>query len=198
MLRTIQYFKRIANIYLTSWPGSYQKKKIKILEDLFKISAKTIEKSGEEFWLDFGTLLGYHREKGIIPHDIDVDFAMHEKSYQKVLDMQGSIPPELKLYDTTEKHNGPKMYFSYKGFDVDIYFYEDLGDSMKSYEKSHFPNERQEIPKDLIYPLQQIELFGEKGYVPSKTEEYLEHIYGYIGRNGRRDPVTGFWSEKND
>lgn len=193
MLRTIQYLKRVANIYLTTWPGSYQKKKLKILEELYKISAQTLNTSGEEFWLDFGTLLGYHRESGIIPHDIDVDFAMHESSYNAIVNLK-AIPKNLKLYDTTSKHNGPKMYFNYKGFDVDIYFYQDLGEKLKSYEKSHFPNERQEIPKELVYPLREIELFGEKGFVPAKTEDYLKFIYGYIGRNGTRDQKTGFWS----
>lgn len=196
MLRTIQYLKRVANIYLTSWPGLYQKKKIKILEELYRISAQTLNQTGEEFWLDFGTLLGYYRDGGIIPHDIDVDFAMHEKSYEAIANLK-NLPSYLKLYDTTPKHNGPKMYFSYKGFDVDIYFYEDLGDKLKSYEKSHFPNERQEIPRDLVYPLQEMKLFGEKGYVPAKTKEYLEFIYGYIGRNGIRDSSTGFWRKKN-
>lgn len=195
MLRTIQYLKRVANIYLTTWPGSYQKKKIKILEELYKISAETLARTDEEFWLDFGTLLGYHREKGIIPHDIDVDFAMHENCYQAILELK-DIPASLKLYDTSPKHHGPKMYFSYKGFDVDVYFYQDLGNTLKSYEKSHFPNERQEIPKSLVYPLQEIELFGVKGYVPAKTREYLEFIYGYIGRNATRDSETGFWKEK--
>ena len=194
MLRTIQYLKRVANIYLTTWPGSYQKKKIQILEELYKISAETLNRTGEEFWLDFGTLLGYHREKGIIPHDIDVDFAMHEDSYQAILKLD-NLPSSLKLYDTTPKHHGPKMYFNYKGFDVDIYFYEDLGDKLKSYEKSHFPNERQEIPKNLVYPLQEVELFGVKGFIPSRTQEYLEFIYGYIGTKGTRNTQTGFWEE---
>ncbi len=195
MLRTIQYLKRVANIYLTTWPGQYQKRKIKILEELYRISVRTLIESGEEFWLDFGTLLGYHRDGGIIPHDIDVDFAMHEDAYKVISDLS-RLPAGLKLYDTTHRHNGPKMYFNYKGFDVDIYFYQDLGDRLKSYEKSHFPNERQEVPKDLVYPLERIELFDETGYVPAKTKEYLEFIYGYIGRNGTRDAKTGFWKEK--
>lgn len=193
LLRVSQYIQRFIHVYLRTWPGNYRARKLEILRELFTKGVEFMNNTREEYWLDFGTLLGYHREKGIIPHDIDVDFAMHEKSYKKVLQDQHLLPPGVYFYDSSYRHHGPKLYLSYKGFDVDIYFYEDLGDTMRSTENTKWPNERQAIQKDLIYPLQIVELFGHKVTVPHQTKAYLECIYGDLSRGAKRNLKTGFW-----
>lgn len=195
MRRILQYILRWANIYLAVLPGRYQSRKIEILQHLFREINQLLRQSGEDYWLDFGTLLGNYREKGIIPHDIDVDFGMQEKSYGKVLELKSSLPSSIKFYDTSQNHRGPKVYFSYKGFDVDIYFYEDLGENLRSYENSRYPNETTPIPKNLIFPLRKSSHLGETTFVPIHTKEYLEHIYGYIGKNAVRDLQTGYWKK---
>ena len=193
MRRILQYIQRWANIYLAVLPGSYQSRKIEILQYLFKAINELLKKTGEDYWLDFGTLLGNYREKGIIPHDIDVDFGMHERSYQKVLQIKNTLPSSIRFYDTSKSHRGPKVYFSYKGFDVDIYFYEDLGESLRSYENSRYPNETSPIPKHLIFPLQKGTHLNESTFTPAHPKAYLEHVYGYIGRDAARDTQTGYW-----
>lgn len=197
MRRIFQYIQRWANIYLAALPGRYQSRKIEILQHLFREVNGLLRKSGEEYWLDFGTLLGNYRENGIIPHDIDVDFGMHERSYEKVLNLKSVLPASIKFYDTSQNHRGPKIYFSYKGFDVDIYFYEDLGENLRSYENSRYPNETTPIPKSLIFPLQKSTHLNEPTFVPSQTKAYLEHVYGYIGKDAVRDPETGYWKKSD-
>jgi hypothetical protein len=196
MQRLLEYTKRYANIYLTTWPGNNTNRKVELLEELFRLSSKALLTSGEEFWLDFGTLLGYHRDHGIMRHEKDVDFSMHEKSFDKIWSMRGSFPGGLKLYDSSKKHYGPKLFFNHKGFDVDIYFYEDLGDSVRSYEKSKYANYRQAYPKSLMFPLVEVEFLGSTCYIPKHTKEFLERTYGYIGADAKRDPITGLWSKK--
>lgn len=199
MIRLFQYLKRIANVVLFALPGQYRQRKLQILEEMFRLSISVLKNSGEPFWLDFGTLLGYHRTGGIIPHDIDVDVAMMESSYEALKKQKSNMPKGLKFYDTSHNHLGPKIFFSYKGYDFDVFFYEDEGETVRTFVEANHPNERQHIPKNLIWPLKEDDFLGEKVTVPSDTKGYLELMYGYLGTGGSRDPETGLWHPpKND
>lgn len=154
-----------------------------------------MNQTGLDYWLDFGTLLGFYREKGLIPHDIDVDYSMPQDAYEKILSMRHMIPQGFRWYDSSYRHNGPKLYMNYKGFDIDIYFYTDLGNSVRSTEKTRYPNEQQEIPKSLIFPLKETIFLGQAVKVPNQVKKYLELIYGYIGTQGKRNKKTGFWTQ---
>lgn len=195
LLRASQYIKRFIHVYIFAVFGTHQQRKMKVLTELYQYSVDFLNTVGEEYWLDFGTLLGYHREGGIIPHDIDADFGMHEKSYKKVLANKSRLSPKVKFYDSSHRHRGPKLYFNYKGFDVDIYFYEDLGDAVRNYEDTSWPNERREMPKEIVYPLQDVNFLGKTCLIPSKSKEYLEYIYGYLGIDAKRNQQTGFWEK---
>ncbi len=193
MIRLIQYLKRVANVVLFALPSRYQKRKLEILEEMFKLSVQTLRKTKEPFWLDFGTLLGKYRTNSIIPHDIDIDIAMMKESYEKVKDLEGQMPKGLRFYDTSYKHYGPKIFFSYKGYDFDIFFYDDEGDTIRSFVEANWPNERQYLPKKLVFPLKETQFLGEKVFVPADSKGYLEKMYGYLGTGGWRDQQTGLW-----
>lgn len=198
MIRLSQYIKRIANVVLFALPGQYRKRKLQILEEMFQKAIDLLKETDEPYWLDFGTLLGYHRSGGIIPHDVDIDIAMMESSYEKVKDLKNRMPKGLKFYDTSENHEGPKIYFSYKGYDFDIFFYEDEGDTVRSFVEANWPNERQHLSKDLIFPLKSDQFLNREITVPVKTQEYLETMYGYLGTGGWRDQTTGLWHPPKD
>ncbi|WP_421763407.1 LicD family protein [Ekhidna sp.] len=193
MNRLIQYLQRIANVILFALPGQYQKRKLQILQEMYQLSVQALRKTNEPFWLDFGTLLGQYRSNSIIPHDIDVDVAMMEKSYTKVCELKKEMPKGLRFYDTSHKHFGPKVFFSYKGFDFDIFFYEDEGETIRSFVEAKWPNERQHLPKNLVFPLEEIFFLNEKVYVPKNSQAYLELMYGYLGTGGWRDQESGLW-----
>lgn len=195
LLRISQYIQRFIHVYMFAILGTHQERKIKLLTELYQYSLDFLNQIGEEYWVDFGTLLGYHRENGIIPHDIDVDFGMHERSYETVLSKKHLLSSRVKFYDSSHRHHGPKLYFNYKGFDVDVYFYEDMGDSLRSYEDTSWPNERRAIPKDLVYPLHAVNFLDRKSLIPNQPKEYLEYIYGYLGTDSRRNQETGFWEK---
>lgn len=195
LLRVSQYIQRFIHVYVYRIFGTHQEKKIEVLTELYGYSVDFLNEVGEDYWVDFGTLLGYYRENGIIPHDIDADFSMHEKSYRKVLKSKELLSKKVKFYDTTHRHRGPKLYFNYKGFDVDIYFYEDLGDAVRNYENTQWPNERREMPKELVYPLKWERFLNKKCLIPAKPKEYLEYIYGYLGTDSKRNKETGFWEK---
>ncbi|MEP4532908.1 MAG: LicD family protein [Cyclobacteriaceae bacterium] len=182
-------------MYFFALFGTHQQRKLKLLTELYQYTVDFLNEMEEEYWADYGTLLGYYREGGIIPHDIDVDFGMHEKSYQKVIENKLLLSPKVKFYDSSHRHHGPKLYINYKGFDVDIYFYEDLGETIRNYENTCWPNERRKMPKNLVYPLQWAEFLDKKCMVPAKPKDYLEYIYGYLGTDSKRNLETGFWEK---
>lgn len=193
MIRLSQYIQRIANVILFALPGQYRKRKIHVLEEMYRLSITLLKETGEPFWLDFGTLLGYYRSGGIIPHDVDIDVAMMESSYEKIKELKMKMPQGLKFYDTSDNHEGPKVYFSYKGYDFDIFFYEEHGESIRTFVEADYPNERQHIPKGLVFPLKKDDFLGVEITVPKDAKGYLELMYGYLGTGGTRDEQTGLW-----
>ncbi|WP_422359133.1 LicD family protein [Reichenbachiella sp.] len=194
----IQKLQRFINVFFTTLPGNYTNKKLEILEELFKVTNEYMQKTGAVYWIDFGTLLGYHREEAILPHDIDVDFGAHEEEFEKIWSKKNDLPKGFKLYDTSFRHRGPKLYFNYKGFDADIYFYEDKDGTLTSYENSHYVAERTPYAKELALPVKPTKFLGQDTFIPAEPVAYLKHIYNYLGSNGRRDRTTGYWYEKED
>lgn len=192
-----QKLQRIINVYFCALPGSYTKKKLQILDEIFRITNEYMQNTGATYWIDFGTLLGYHREGSILGHDIDVDFGAHESEFKKIWSQRNTLPRGFKLYDTSYKHRGPKLYFNYKGFDADIYFYEEKNGTLCSYESSHFESERTPYNKGLAFPVKETTFLGIKTFEPAQTKKYLEHIYNYLGSDGYRDSKTGYWHKKN-
>ena len=67
---------------------------------LMNILDKIFKKHNLTYWLDFGTLLGAHRHKGLIPWDDDMDISMPREDYDKLLEI---LTQELdtKVFDVS-------------------------------------------------------------------------------------------------
>ncbi|MFT7036848.1 MAG: phosphorylcholine metabolism protein LicD [Cyclobacteriaceae bacterium] len=195
LTRLWQYIQRIINVYCVSLPGNYRRKKIIHLEQIYQVTNQYLKTLNVGYWLDFGTLLGYYRERNILLHDVDVDFGISEVDFEKTWTSRHLLPKGFTMYDTSHKHRGPKLFISYKGFDVDLYFYEDQGKKIASYEESKYPSDSKPLDKHLVFPIKEIEFLGSSTFIPNAPKEYLEHYYGYIGANRIRDQSTGYWME---
>lgn len=166
------------------------------LEAVYRATNRFLRSLGVEYWLVAGTLLGYHREGGLIVGDRDVDFGAHEKEYQRIWQARGNLPPDFRMYDTSRKHYGPKLYVVRRSWEADIYFYQDASGLLQSYVKSDDLGEMAPFRREFVYPLRPATFLGEPTTIPHDAEAYLVHTYGYIGRAGVRDPKTGYWAPK--
>jgi hypothetical protein len=163
------------------------------LSELFRRSNLWLESLGVKYWLAYGTLLGYQREGALIPKDPDVDFALWVEDYPQVWEARHRLPRGLRLFNTSHRHHGPKLYLEYEGWEADLYFYRRFDGLAQSTERSKYLNETAPFPAEWIEPLQPVTLLQQSTWIPHQTEQLLKHTYGYLGRGGRRDPRTGYW-----
>ena len=171
----------------------YPSSKKEILWDLFTETNHFLSNLNIDYWANFGTLLGFHREQDIMPHDTDIDFGCDDQFFEQIWNNKKNLSSGFKMFDSTSRHLGPKLYVSYKGFDADIYFYKNERDNLHTYEKTDWENYTRPIPTKLVYPLQEINVKRVKTMVPKNTKEYLEFIYGSLSADAQRNPKTGFW-----
>jgi len=163
------------------------------LATLFRGVNDHLQTLGGDYWIVYGTLLGWQREGRILPHDYDVDFGAPVARYQEILNSAHRLPEGFTLHDTTHRHNGPKLYIEYHGWEADIYFYREKDGLLQSTERSLNPGETLPFPRDFFYPPQPAHFLGESSWVPARPIAYLEHVYHYIGPDAVRDPSTRYF-----
>ncbi len=147
-----------------------------------------------DYWLVYGTLLGYHRDGHVIIGDKDVDFGVPEQYYNTIWQARHHLPDGFKMHDSSYRHHGPKLYVdSDLAWKADIYFYKESDGMLQSYEKSPYLNDTTPFPRSYVYPLQSGTFIGEETSIPNDTLAYLTHMYKYLGHDGVRDNKTGYW-----
>jgi phosphorylcholine metabolism protein LicD len=191
-----QYLHRLTSVYLTSLPGGYTDKKVAVLKEFYQLTNDYMKAQGVEYWIAYGTLLGQHRINGILPHDIDIDYGAPGEAFDAIWNNREKLPKGLKLYNTSKNHRGPKLFFSYKGYDGDFYFYEKVDQTLVPYLISSIPSDMQVLPLEMIYPLKKVSFLDKETYISNKTKDYLELCYGYIGAGAAFDKKTGYWYKK--
>lgn len=167
------------------------------LATLFRVVNEMLRRSGVEYWLNYGTLLGWFRSRSLIPGDRDVDFGTPAPSYPVVWEARHLLPPGYAMHDTSYRHHGPKLYVTHRGWEADIYFYREQDGLWQSCEKSRNPGDVAPFPRGFVAPLQEAEHLGEATWVPRNPEAWLRHTYGYIGEDAIQDPLTGYWRRRS-
>jgi hypothetical protein len=170
-------------------PGARQAE----LGALFRITNTWLRATGIEHWLAYGTLLGWHREGRLLPHDVDVDFGAPVAAYEVLRRAGHTLPRGCTLHDSSHRHHGPKLYVSRHGWEADIYFYTSEGDLLRSLERTANPGDAAPFPRDWIYPLRTDTLLDTAVAVPAQAERLLVHHYRYLGPDAVRDPVTRYF-----
>jgi len=96
-----EFAVRFRDHWLTAACLSTNERKHKALLTYFHVAVDIFNHAGVDFWLDWGTLLGYWRGSSLIPHDYDVDFGFDANDAAKVLaSAKAVLRAPLRIYDT--------------------------------------------------------------------------------------------------
>lgn len=182
-LPIIKNLNQKANIDLDSKRSNLLKENF---EDILKAIYQSNLKS-YDIWLDFGTLLGFYREKDLIPHDLDMDFGIIIPDYEAFLKDE-KVLFEQGFVRTKEFYYNDKLVefsYSYKGLNVDFIVYDKKENTISSdtifymtnalgnptrYEVYHY-----ELPFTALTECSFKEILVK---VPENTREYISHLYG--------------------
>lgn len=196
--RQLRLAARHARIGRASFGGTASPVKAEELAHVFRVVNGFLRELGVEYALAYGTLLGWHRERRILPHDRDVDFAALGAAYPLIWAARTRLPAGFTMHDTTFWHRGPKLYIEHRGWDADIYFFMECGDGarLESRENCINPGDIAPFPRSYFLPVQPAEFLGERTFVPAQAEALLTHHYGYLGADAVRDPVTRYFRRR--
>ena len=143
--------------------------------------------SGVEWFIFFGTLLGYTRENNIIKNDDDIDIYVNIIFREDII----RIFKNTNLhFDLDNKPNlGPYFLQGTRILDnettyIDFYFYNnDISKSFIS-EKNNFSGawklqaNTMHVPKSIIYPIQKSSLKDIDIFIPSNPDACCKFLYG--------------------
>ena len=151
-------------------------KLVEILQDVVLV----FKRNKVDFWLDYGTLLGYTREGKRIPHDIDIDLCAFEKDKELIEKALIELVLHKKYVIQKDEFNntGLQVYYSeVNKLHLDVFFWHENGDKM---EKSFYLNDRKGkgFPKEWLTPLVEAKFEGVEVFVPKEKEKLCEHRYG--------------------
>ena len=143
--------------------------------------------SNYDVWLDFGTLLGIYRDKGLIKHDLDMDFGIIISDYNKFLEdekylLNNGFSRTKEFYFND---NLVELSYSYKGLNVDLIIYNNENDKVSSDTIFFMTNALGNPTRYEVYHyeisftgLKECDFKGIKVKVPDNTQEYLRTLYG--------------------
>ena len=137
-----------------------------------------------DYWCDFGTLLGFHRERDIIRGDKDADLSIAEAERPRLMALASVFAVAgYELTDRGGRAGNVILIFDRKTrYYVDVYAYIRDGAMLRSVAFS--PGE--DIPADLVARRIDAEFLGATIRIPADVEGVLEYRYGPQFRIPRR------------
>lgn len=170
---------------------------VKWIRQILKDVGALLDGAGIRWWIDYGTVLGYVRNGGLIPWDKDTDLGILAEDRQKLLDLRPEI--EKLGYFPTYKHPQPTQRFrtgdrmkvrlsQHNHTNTDIFIWEKRPKGMldrRNYIGADLYKGR-EMHRDLILPLQRGIWDGIEVSVPADPEGLCLHRYGTNWREPER------------
>ena len=163
--------------------------------EVLTVITQSLDRDGITYWLDYGTLLGAHREGEIMEHDNDVDIAYLTPNQDQILEILRRVLPSgftakpSGAYSENINIQGPFAKDMPSG--LDLYGYKDKG---KFLQIEHYGKP---IPKEWVFPLSEGKLGNLPFHIPANTKEYLELIYGDILKSADYDFKTHLYTQGN-
>ena len=140
-----------------------------------------------DLWLDFGTLLGFYREKDFINHDLDMDFGIIINDYNDFLEKEKYLLKNgfSRTKEFYYKNRLVELSYSYKGLNVDFIVYHRKADVIESDTIFFMTNALGKPTRYEVYnyslPFSELEEHNFKAVeikVPNNAREYLSKLYG--------------------
>lgn len=160
--------------------------------EALKILYKECKKENVSLWLDFGTLLGWYRQRDFISFDVDLDLGAYSKDFDKFQIIKERLLEQGFVYFRRFEYEDQVVEesYSYKGLNVDIVYYDNREEAEER--KNIFSclivyaMDMDKKPIDIqgyyeanrITKLMKTEFKGIEVEVPENTEEYLANYYG--------------------
>ncbi len=190
------------------------------LEQTFLDVATVLNNHQIDWFLDYGTLLGWYRDGAIMVHEFDVDVAVHRDALPQVFAAIKMLPRGYYLkkprHGNFSKWNGfsIKIRHRWRRGNLDIFIYYPFKDATICQGKAcRFENGVVVncVPKEgfeersasLFFPLKQAQMtvLGQTipCLVPQQTERYIQALYGddlrpdMAGLFGNRWFIKRFW-----
>ena len=142
--------------------------------------------SNYDIWLDFGTLLGMYRDKGLIKHDQDMDFGIIIEDYNDFQEKENLLlcngfKKTRELYYDNEIM---EISYDYNGLNVDFIIYKREGNCVKSVVVGYLldalnrPCKFESSKYAIAFSgLKEHDVDGIKVKIPVNTHEYLDYQY---------------------
>jgi hypothetical protein len=154
------------------------------------------------YWVDWGTLLGYMRNKSVIPWDYDIDLCILDSDYEKMIDFFQKNKDKLDLICDVDYYDdkgccalylkelySPENRFECLSIDVIRYKITDLDNNKKlkscmveetilKYSNPTQNIELYDFDYDDIFPLKQVIMCGVMVCIPNNSEKIVKNNYG--------------------
>lgn len=149
--------------------------------------AQCMQKSGLDYWLEFGTLLGAYRDNAFVPNELDLDIGANlcdvSQIHQVLIENGFRLVREFHVIG----ENYLEQTYEYRGVTLDMMYFTQQGDKMWCYGAFYDPW-RCKIGRAFFHQvtahyfrpfgITKIQFLGMDMCVPENTEEHLIEIFG--------------------
>ncbi len=156
--------------------------------EVIKAFSELMNRNKIPFWLEFGTLLGFYRDRDFISHDFDIDFGTYIENHDRIRKTLTDAGFKLvRLY--TDNGGGIEECYKFKNSSFDVFYFrrDEEGMHCTSYKRApkswirSILNRRKYIVKELSFPdtgLVAARFKDADIFVPSACEAHLKAHYG--------------------
>lgn len=155
------------------------------IKEVLLFTIDTLNKNKIKYWLDFGTLLGYYRDKSIILYDTDADITI-DVTYGNLalITLKEACHNNTNFsFEEKDNGNGIKWFRIYNSANnifsrkrhVDCYCVHKIKDNILLLSSK---KQGDHIPCDLVYPIQKGIFYEKEVYVTNDVNSTLLYRYG--------------------
>ena len=143
---------------------------------------KVMQQNHIDYWLTAGTLLGVHREKKFIGHDLDIDVAIRICDLAKTFTAIENSKIKLVSCFYTSQNTINEINIEYLGVKIDI-FCSNLKENKECISVGYGDWEAEKLNAVTMFlpevkEIIPVEVMGYRYMIPQNTHEYLTAIYG--------------------